>query len=295
MGYLFLVISKIIAVAKSVFVKKCGTIAVGFKSNVLTNLIRALGCFIVSLVMCLIVGFSKIDSVGLWLSILSGVANGLFLCVWLYSATYVSVCTVEVFSMVGGVVVPLLLAPLLINGDSVTILQILGSVLLLIAVFTFSKGGIKGKFNALTILTLISCLICNAVVMITQTCYSHYSIGSSEDFQFYTFLFASLTLILFYLILSFFTNKKGENVESPKFNKKALIFIFLAIITLYFTNFFSKLSTLYLDQTVFYPLSYVIAMPLTFLVDVIVFKEKVTKLNVIGLILVVSAGILVNI
>lgn len=295
MGYLFLFISKIIAVLKSVFVKKCGTIAVGFKNNVLTNLIRAFGCFIVSLIMCLIVGFSKMDCVGLTLSILSGVANGLFLCVWLYAVTSVSVCTVEVFSMVGGVVVPLLLSPLLISGTTLTALKLIGATLLLIAVFAFSKGGISGKFNALTVTSLIACLICNATVMITQTCYSHYSIGSGEDFQFYTFLFASLTLIIFYLILSAFSKNKSDKKEKPKFNKTALIFIFLAIITLYFTNFFSKLSTEYLPQTVFYPLSYVIAMPLTFLVDVVVFKEKITKLNVLGLLLVVSAGVLVNI
>ena len=294
MGYFYLVVSKIIAVSKSVFVKKCGKIATGFKNNVTTNLIRAFGCFIISLVMCLIIGFSSMDRAGLLFSILSGVANGLFMCVWLLAATHVSVCTVEVFSMVGGVVVPLLLAPVLISGDNVTILQGIGSIILLVAVFMFSKGGFGGKFNFLSIFSLISCVVCNAIVMITQTCYSHYSIGSSENFQFYTFLFATATLLLVSLILGIIDKNNPEKIEKSTYSKKVLIFTFLAIITLYFANFFSKLATEFLPQTVFYPLSYIIAMPLTFLVDVIVFKEKVTPLNVIGLLLVITSGVLVN-
>ncbi len=294
MGYLYLFVSKIIAVSKSVFVKKCGRIATGFKNNVTTNLIRAFGCFLISTIMCLIIGFSSMDRAGIVFSVLSGVANGLFMCVWLLAATNVSVCTVEVFSMVGGVVVPLLLAPLLINGDSVTILQGVGSLMLLVAVFMFSKGGFGGKFNFLSVFALISCVICNAIVMITQTCYSHYSIGSSEDFQFYTFLFATATLIIVSLILRIVDKKSPEKTENVAYSKKVLIFTFLAIVTLYFANFFSKLATEFLPQTVFYPLSYIIAMPLTFIVDVIVFKEKITPLNVIGLVLVVTAGVLVN-
>lgn len=295
MGYFYLFVSKIIAVLKSVFVKKCGRIATGFNNNVKTNLLRALGCFIISTVMCLIVGFSSMDRAGIVFSMLSGVANGLFMCVWLLAATNVSVCTVEVFSMVGGVVVPLLLAPVLINGDSVTILQGVGSLILLVAVFMFSKGGFGGKFNFLSVFALISCVICNAIVMITQTCYSYYSNGSSESFQFYTFLFATATLLIVSLILHIIDKKNPQSHDAPKFNKRVLLYTFLAIVTLYFCNFFSKLSTEFLPQTVFYPLSYIIAMPLTFLVDVIVFKEKITPLNIIGLLLVITAGVLVNI
>jgi drug/metabolite transporter (DMT)-like permease len=131
--------------------------------------------------------------------------------------------------------------------------------------------------------------------MITQTCYSYYSNGSSESFQFYTFLFATATLLIVSLILHIIDKKNLQSQDVPKFNKRVLLYTFLAIVTLYFCNFFSKLSTEFLPQTVFYPLSYIIAMPLTFLVDVIVFKEKITPLNIIGLLLVITAGVLVNI
>ena len=197
--------------------------------------------------------------------------------------------------MVGWLLLPLFLSPYLISGDNVTFLQWIGAILLLVAVFMFSKGGTNKKLTLKGVVFLLLCLITTAVTMITQTCYSHYSTGSSEDFQLYTFLFASITLVIAFVILKIF-NKTSTETESekPKVNKTVVICVLIAIVFLYVGNLLSKMSTVYLPQTIFYPLSYIISMPLIFLMDAIVFKEKVTVLNVIGLVLVVTAGVLVN-
>ncbi len=296
MGYLLLFLSKFAAVIKCIAVVKCGKIATGIQNNVIINLIRTLGCSVVSVIVCLIVGFSNIDRVGLLLAIASGVATGLMMIVWLISTGFASVCLVEVFSMVGGLILPLFLSPFLISGDNVTYLQWIGAFLLLVAVFMFSKGGTNNKITLKGLVFLLLCLLTTAVTMITQTCYSHYSKGSSEDFQLYTFLFASATLLITFFIIKI-TNKNSPEKESekPKFNKRVVFYVFIAIVFLYACNLLSKMSATYLPQTLFYPLSYIISMPLIFLMDVIVFKEKVTVLNVIGLVLVVTAGVLVNI
>ena len=272
----------------------CGKLATGLKNNVVINLIRTTGCLVVSLLVCLIVGFSKLDGIGLFLVILSGVAMGLMMVVWLLSTQYAQVILVEVFAMIGGVIVPLFLAPYLINGDNVSLLQWIGAFILIVALFLFSKGGDGKKLTFKGILLLLSYLVITAVSMITQTCYSYYSTGSSEDFQLYTFLFATITLIIMFIFISAFHKKSDKTVENPKFNLKVIIYISIAIVFLYIGNLLSKLSTTYLPQTVFYPFSYVISMPLIFITEAIVYKQKVTFNNILALILVVASGILVN-
>ena len=123
MGYLFLLLSKIAALVKMVAVKNCGSIAKGTRNSVLINVIRSLGCIIVSLAVCLISGFGKMDTVGVIIAIFAGISNGVSLCTWILCASKVSLCTVEVFCMAGGVVLPLLVSPLIFSGESVSAIQ----------------------------------------------------------------------------------------------------------------------------------------------------------------------------
>jgi drug/metabolite transporter (DMT)-like permease len=63
---------------------------------------------------------------------------------------------------------------------------------------------------------------------------------------------------------------------------------------MYAAQFLSTYASAYIPAAVFYPLSYVISMPLIYICDVVVYKEKVTVRGIIGILLVTLAGVLIN-
>lgn len=289
MGYLFLLLSKMSAGAKMIAVKNCGSIAKGTRNSVIVNVIRSLGCVLVSLCVCLISGFGGMDLPGVLISILAGISNGLSLCTWILCASAVSLCTVEVFCMAGGVVLPLLVSPLIFKGDEVSLPQWIGSALLFVAMYLLSNNKGKTKMSVSKILLLTLCGAANFGCVLSKKLFINLSSGSLETFQLLTFVFVFLTLFIILL----FIPKDSKN-PAPSFTSKVSLYIFIAIVMLYLTEYLATRSAGYLSSSVYYPLSYVISMPMTFLIDVVVYKEKITVYNVIGIVVVTASGVLVN-
>ena len=289
MGYLFLFLSKIATVIKMIAVKNCGNIASGPRNSIIINLIRSLGCIAVSLVVCLASGFSPLDSAGTVISVFAGISNGIVLFVWILAANKVSLCTVETFCMAGAVIPPLIVSPFIFEGETVSVAQWIGSVLLFGAMYCLSKGGKKSKMSLSAFVLLVVCTIGNSCCALTKKLFTSFSESSTEMFQLYTFVFVFITFVL---IFPFVPAHKAS--ESPKFTSKVSFYILIAVIMLYLVEYLSTLSSGYLPSAVYYPLSYVISMPMTFIADVIFFKEKITFNNVIGILLVTLSGILIN-
>jgi drug/metabolite transporter (DMT)-like permease len=158
---------------------------------------------------------------GLLFTVISGASNGLLLCSWILAASAAPMITVEVFCMIGGVVIPLLISPIILEGESVTLIQWIGSLLLFAAVFCFSK------------------------------------------------------------------KNHGKGVTA-----KVILLITVAFVMTYASQFLSTVAAGSISASVLYPLAYVISMPLTFIVDVLVFRERVTVANILGLLFVTASGIL---
>jgi len=125
--------------------------------------------------------------------------------------------------------------------------------------------------------------------VLTKKLFTEFSKGKTEVFQLYTFAFVLATLFIIFL---FFPRKKAE--DRPKFSSKVIMYIFVAIVMLYTFEYFATLSASYLDSAIYYPLSYIISMPLNFLTDTLVYKEKITLNNIVGIVLVTLSGVLIN-
>ena len=289
MGYIFLLLSKIAALIKMIAVKNCGNIAKGAKNSVIINIIRALGCVAVSFAVCLFSGIEKLDTVGTVIAVFAGICNGLSLFSWILAANNASLCTVETFCMTGGVVLPLIVAPFIFAGESVSIFQWIGSALLFAAMFCLTKSSGKRKLSFGTWGLLITCGLANFGCVLTKKLFTEFSKGKTEVFQLYTFAFVLATL---FIIFMFFPKKKAE--DKPKFSSKVIMYIFVAIVMLYLVEYLATLSAGHLDSAIYYPLSYVISMPLTFLADAIIYREKITVNNVVGIVLVTLSGVLIN-
>jgi drug/metabolite transporter (DMT)-like permease len=294
MGYIFLLLSKITAIFKMIAVKSSGKIASGAKNNLKINLLRSVGCCFVGAVVCLVSGFRQMDSVGIWISVISGISNGILLFAWLLSAERAPMCLIEAFCMLGGVVFPLLLSPILIKGETISAFEWIGTALLFAAMFCLSRkgGGTRITAAALVFMTLAG--IGNMGSVMTQKLYSSLSVGSIADFQLLTYGACAVTLAITLGILSIIDKKSGNDATRAKFSPKIILFITVAVVMMYASQFLSTLASGRLSSAVFYPLSYVISMPLVFLIDVLVYKEKVTVQSIIGILLVTCSGVLIN-
>lgn len=297
MGFLYLLISKLSAIGKMIAMKNCGKLASGAKNSLKINLIRSLGCVAVSLVMCIFAGFSEMSGAGIGISVLSGISNAALLFLWVLCAERCSLCSVEIFCMIGGVALPLLVTPLLFGGETIFLSQWLGALLLFPAAYCFSlkSKSESSKLSPVSILFLLGACLSNAGCVISQKLFTHYNSGSAADFNMLTFIFCSATLGIALLLFSL---KKSADKPDTRLDlshrKHIIVYIIIAIVMLYLAQYFSTLSSGELPSAYFFPLSYAIGMPLTLLTDVIVFKEKIKISSIIGILSVIGAVILIS-
>lgn len=295
MGYLFLLLSKISGIVKMTAIKNCGNIASGAKNSVKINLLRSLGCVIVAAIVSLSSGFSGMNDGGIWITFASGISNGVLLFFWILAAARAPMYLVEVFCMLGGVVFPLILSPLIIKGESVSLIQWIGVALLFLSMLCLTQRGKGKKITPLAILLMCLTGLGNMGAIMTQKLFVTISKGSVADFQLGTYAVCAAVLAIMLPIMKITDKKMQNDAPRDKFSAKVLLFIGLAIIMTYSSQILSTFASARLSSGVFYPLAYVISMPLVFLVDVIFYKEKITLGNIIGIILVTASGVLINI
>ena len=116
--------------------KKAGLGAKGNYNSVRINFIRSTICLIVSLTVFFVAGASFTADF-LWICLLSGAANALSMFSWIICSEKANLVLVEIFSLIGSVAVPLMLSPAL-YGESVSLINIIGVILLFIAAVIFS-------------------------------------------------------------------------------------------------------------------------------------------------------------
>ena len=75
--------------------------------------------------------------------------------------------------------------------------------------------------------------------------------------------------------------------------RQVLSFVLVAAISLYAFQYFNTIASV-LDSAVFYPMTYSLTLMMTMLVDVLIFKVKLTTRRVVGFVFVFGAMVLVN-
>lgn len=294
MGYLFLFLSKLSGIGKMVAMKKCGKIASGPENSLTINMLRTFGCLIISLAVSLVVGFGDMTQSGILISVLFGVFVALQLFLWVLAAESASLCVVEIFCMIGGVLVPMILNPLFIPSENVGALSWIGAFILIPSAFLLFKKEDKGlSLKALPLLILSGAA--NAGVVITQKLFAEYGGGTASDFNTLSFATALPTLALIFAILKFIRRKqKRERINTKAFNKQTIVYIIIAVAMLYSAQYTNTLASGELSGGVLFPLSYALGMPMTMVADTVIFKEKVQVKTVCGIALAVISALLCN-
>jgi hypothetical protein len=96
--------------AKQYAMKNCAKCAPGPFNSVCINLVRALICLVVSVIIWLSTGGGTTNALGHAIIIISGVGTAFNLLTWILSSRLVSLALIEALCMIGSLVVPLILA-----------------------------------------------------------------------------------------------------------------------------------------------------------------------------------------
>lgn len=315
MGYLFLIVASLAGISKVVAMKQSGKVCPGEYNSVRINAFRASICGVVS-VMAFLLSGAKSEGEYWWIWLLSGASNALMMFVWILCTQRISLIFVETFCLIGSTAIPMLISPLLYDGEVVNVWQWIGVICLLCAVVALSlkpnfarhaeedakretnaelpAGKTKKKISLLTWIYILLLVLSNVGLSVTQKLYP---VRAGSE---YTAFFNLMTFLVVFgcfaavLLFGKFFNKKGFLPENATSGKKLIVYVSVAAVMIYVYQYFSTLAAGILPSAIFYPLARGVSMCLTVACDVVVFKQKITKNVCIGLLFIFAAIVLTN-
>lgn len=316
MGYLYLAISKFCGAAKMDAMKNCGNADDSTGTSVKVNAVRSGIILVVSVIVFAVSRAATAD--GVWIAALSGVSNALNMLSWLVCATAVSLCIVETFVMIGSVVFPLALSPLLYAGETVSAAQWAGSGVILAAVVLFCVGR-DVKFGKKGIVWIAVCTLSSAGCNVTAKLYV---VRAGSEYVAFFNLVTFVIVFAFFAVVAAITVLKNRKKTDPAADsepvedsgraadsgrveekdpqpreffglpKRTYFRIAIAAVGMYATNYFMTLAAGALPSGVLYPLSYGAGFVLTAIMDTVFFKQKLTLPRAVATVLAVAGAVL---
>ena len=303
MGYLFLFVSICSGAIKGFLGKKVSNKTNGIKSAVLTNFIRMLFCIPVGLLFVLIDGGITsllVNKKILLIAALAGASTSIFIVSWLIAVQKSAFTAVDTFVSMG-LLVPILLS-LAFYHEHISCSQIIGLVLLFVAVIlmTLYNNQIKTKLGLLSLLLLLVVGLSNGITDFSQKIFKYNNTDGTPAsvFNFYIYVFSAVILLSVFLCLR---EKKPDvtalsNDEKTKdWDRRKVLYIFIMAIFLVCNTYFKTLAANRLPAVQIYPLAQGAALVLTLLMSAIFFKEKIKPLCIVGLIVLFTGLLLINV
>lgn len=306
-GYISLILAQLGITGKQFAMKNCGKLAPGPFNSVCINMMRSAICLAVSLCIWLLYRGAVTNFWGHIIIIISGLGTALNLFTWILASRITSLTLIECLSMIGAMVFPMIIAPYLYNGESVSLLQWIGCILVFVSVFFFMNNENSEKEKVSKAQKTVIIFLCVLGITLSSIGKKYYvfhfyekGMGSVEYFTFINFVTIFISFITLFCIYYIREKKRiasvssvgqATKVELPY--KKVWIFVLVAAASLYVNELFTGYASR-LPSAIYYPLSRGLTVVCTFILDFAAFKDKVTLKKLIGLAIVVCAIILVN-
>jgi drug/metabolite transporter (DMT)-like permease len=298
-----LLLSQLGTAAKQYAMKKCGGVAKGAYNSICVNLWRTLVCLAVSLIIWLASGAGMTNLAGVGIGIGSGIGTAICLFTWILAAQRVSLTLLEGAITVGSLALPLVLSPLLFGGERASLLQWLGAALVVISLFCFSgkDNGKKAQGSAVAGIALVTvCALGQTVASIGKKVYTFHitdaGLGGVDVFTLISFLGVLLTFAVLFLIHTVKRRREASasGETPPPFPLRSVwVYIVIAAVGLYMYELFATYAS-DLPSAIYYPISKAISVLGSFLLDVLVFRDRITPKKIVGLILLVVSVVLIN-
>ena len=296
MPYFFLAISVLSGVTKGFCGKRVSAYTSEFKSAAFSNLIRMLMCVVIGFLFVLFDG--GIDelvpnSTFVLVSLLSGVATAAFVVFWLFAIRRGAYILVDVFLTLGTLLSATL--SVVFYGAEFTLFDVVGFSLLVVAslIMCYYSVQIKHGISISAIAFLLLSATANGISDFSKEIFNRElgSLYSASVFNFYTFVFAALVLLLVFLF-SKASDESSENIRYLK--RRGLVYIALMSVFLFMNSFFKTLASEKLDMTIVSPLSQGAALVLVSVMSAIFFGEKIKPRCAVGLAFAITGLLVIN-
>lgn len=298
MGYLFLSLALTFGLIKAYCGKRTSAAANCSYNALIINAVRMAICIIIGIVFVLVGGTLTLaftEPKIILIALLSGVSSACFTVSWLLAVRTNAYMIVEVFVM-GGVIIPLALCAILYN-ERIGVMQIIGIIFLLIAVYCMCTYQKKEKItlSPKSLLLLLFCAVSGGLGDFSQKLYIKECENADVSvFNLYTYVFAAIALIIACLIFRA-KEKNAEKLKSPRaIIKPIFLYVVIMAACLFLNAYFKTTAAKHLDAVLLYPLNQGCAVVLSLVMSIVLFKEKTTVKGVIGIILSIIAMILIN-
>ena len=296
MGYLFSLISVFACTTKGFCGKKISAYTKEYRSAMLSNSLRMLLCIAIGAVFVIVdggVAAFRADATVLLISALSGVMTSLLVISWLFSVRRGAYMMVDVFITLG-VTVPIILSSIFFK-EEIRLNQIIGLIILFSATFIMCSynNQIKTKLSLSTFILLVLTGLSNGLADFSQKLFvNKVGIEYVSTFNFYTYVFSALTLIIVYAFSVVKEKGVGESIEAFK---KSYLYIIIMAIALFMTSYFKTLAADHLTSAELYPLNQGSLLILSTFMSAIFFGEKIKPKCVVGIVLTFAGLIVMNV
>jgi drug/metabolite transporter (DMT)-like permease len=293
-GYLYLTIALTAGLVKGFSGKKVSRDVISLNDGFVVNTIRTIFCSLIGFIVAVLdVGFS-----GLYISLESIAicfASSFFMatfCIsWLYAYKSEAYVFLSVFTMLGSVVTALL--GWIFYGDQIKVVQIIGFILLFVAVYVVSlyNKNLKGKMTRRAALTLVIGGIGAALSDFMQKVFIKENLGAPCVFTFYTYALMIIPQLIALLIFS-----KGKKIPTNQIlrDKRHISIFFIMSVALYVNVITKTLAVGYIPSTQMYPTLQGANLIASAVLASILFKEKITKKSVVGILIALASVVVIN-
>lgn len=296
MGYLFLALALLAGSTKGYCGKKTSGFVREYKDAMFTNFVRMVLCILISFLLLALSGRLSLLAVDLnvvLITLLSGVTTSVFVVAWLLAVRRGAYMMLDVFLMLG-VIVPLLLSEFLFD-EKIRLNQWAGLSVLLVAVVIMCSynNQIKEKMSLKSLGLLVLCGIANGLTDFSQKLYVKTAAASSAAvFNFYTYIFSALVLLVFYLGAKV-TDKTGSSSETDVLRRVGG-YVAVMSVCLFLNSYFKTMAAGILPSAILYPLSQGASLILSSFMSMLFFKEKLTAKCITGIALSFAGLLIIN-
>lgn len=212
---------------------------------------------------------------------------------WLFAVRQSAYMLVEVF-LLAGTLIPVTLSRIL-YGEEITLLQGAGIGLLLVAVFVMStyNTSIKGKITVRAWLSPALAGTSLGLGDFSQKAFVRGGGDSLSTFVLYTYVFAALVLLIFYLCLILTKKEKGQ--ARPALGTAVWVIVGVMALCLYLNSYFKTLAGETVSAARLYPLSQGASVVLSLLISSLFFGEKINGRCILGISLAFVAILMINV
>ncbi len=300
MGYLYVVIAVFSGVSKGFLAKKLSGRTSTLRQAAFYNLLRMTVCVVIGFLLCTVqsgFGGLVINTPTVGLSLLYGIGTAAMAVSWLFAVQYSAYVMLDIF-LVLGTVVPIIGSAILF-GEIPSVHQIIGVLILCAAVYLMCgySNSIKGKLTVKGIAILLVCGFSNGLSGLAQKMFSRSAAETGDinaAFNFYGYVFASITLLLVFLMIKNFSKTEKKPEDSQAVTPKIYLIIVLMSIFLFLNSFFQTAAAAELEASVLFPMVQGLSLVCSTVMSAIAFKERVNARSIAGTVIAFVGMVILN-